>query len=77
MLLSENIMLTRQKLLLNQTEFASELHASLATVSRWEIGKSIPNISAMKSIKTLCDNKGLPYEEIETAWIKARMEAKK
>lgn len=77
MSLSESIMLTRQKLLLNQTEFASELHVSLATISRWEIGKSIPNISAMKSIKALCESKGLPYKDIEKAWLAARMEAKK
>ena len=36
-----------------------------------EVGKSIPNITAMKSIKSLCEKKGLPYDEIEKAWIEA------
>ena len=77
MSLSESIMLTRQKLLLNQTEFALLLHVSLATVSRWEIGKSIPNLTAMKSMKALCEEKGLPYEVIEKEWLAARLEARR
>ena len=44
MSLSETIRLTRQKALLNQEEFADALHVSLASVSRWEIGKSMDNV---------------------------------
>lgn len=77
MSLSECIKLTRQKALLNQEEFAEKLHVSHASVNRWEVGKSIPNISAMKSIKAFCEETGLSYEMIETEWLASRMEAKK
>ena len=77
MSLSETIKLTRQKALLNQEEFAEKLHVSLASVNRWEVGKSIPNISAMKSIKSFCEESNLPYELIENEWLAVRMEAKK
>ena len=77
MSLSETIRLTRQKALLNQEEFADALHVSLASVSRCEIGKSIPNISAMKAIKSFCEENGYSYEMIENEWLNSRMEAKK
>ena len=51
MSLSDSIKLIRQKNLLNQQEFADVLKVGLTTVNRWEGGKSIPNISAMKKIK--------------------------
>lgn len=53
MSLSDSIKLIRQKELLNQQEFADELQVGLTTVNRWEGGKSIPNISAMKKDKSL------------------------
>ena len=54
MSLSDSIKLIRQKNLLNQQEFADVLKVGLTTVNRWEGGKSIPNISAMKKIKAFC-----------------------
>lgn len=77
MSLSESIKLTRQNALLNQEEFAQKLHVGLASVSRWEVGKSIPNISAMKSIKAFCAETGLSHELIETEWLTSGMEAKR
>ena len=77
MSLSETIKLTRQKALMNQKEFAKRLNVSLASVNRWEVGKSIPNISAMKSIKSFCRDNNLSYELIETEWLSTRMEASK
>ena len=77
MSLSDSIKLIRQKSLLNQQEFADVLKVGLTTVNRWEGGKSIPNISAMKKIKALCDNNGLEYNIIESEWLTARLEAKK
>ena len=77
MSLSETIKLTRQKALMNQEEFAEALHVSLTSVNRWEVGKSIPNISAMKSIKAFCNKNGYSYELIEKEWLSSRMEAKK
>lgn len=77
MSLAEAIRMVRQKALLNQEEFATKLHVSLASVSRWEIGKSIPNISAMKAIKAFCLENGNSYELVESEWLSSRMEAKK
>lgn len=77
MSLSDTIRLTRQKALMNQEEFAAELNVSLASVNRWEVGKSIPNIAAMKAIKAFCNTNGYSYELIENEWLIARMEAKK
>ena len=58
MSLSDSIKLIRQKNLLNQQEFADVLKVGLTTVNRWEGGKSIPNISAMKKIKAFCEDNG-------------------
>lgn len=77
MSLSDSIKLIRQKELLNQQEFADELHVGLTTVNRWEGGKSIPNISAMKKIKAYCEKNGLDYVLVENEWLAARLEAKK
>ncbi len=77
MSLSDSIKLIRQKELLNQQEFADELQVGLTTVNRWEGGKSIPNISAMKKIKAYCEKNGLEYDLVEKEWLTARLEAKK
>jgi len=77
MSLSDSIKLIRQKELLNQQEFADELQVGLTTVNRWEGGKSIPNISAMKKIKAYCEKNGLDYVLVENEWLAARLEAKK
>lgn len=77
MSLSDSIKLIRQKTLLNQQEFADELDVGLTTVNRWEVGKSIPNISAMKKIKAYCEKHELSYEIVESEWLAARLEAKK
>lgn len=77
MSLSDSIKLIRQKELLNQQEFADELQVGLTTVNRWEGGKSIPNISAMKKIKAYCEKNGLDYVLVENEWLTARLEAKK
>ncbi len=76
MSLSDSIKLIRQKNLLNQQEFADVLKVGLTTVNRWEGGKSIPNISAMKKIKAFCEDNGLDYDLVEKEWLSARLEAK-
>ena len=76
MSLSDSIKLIRQKNLLNQQEFADVLKVGLTTVNRWEGGKSIPNISAMKKIKVYCENNDLDYDLVEKEWLAARLEAK-
>jgi len=77
MSLHESIRLIRQKALMNQEEFADELNVSLASVNRWEVGKSIPNISAMKSIKVFCEKNNLSFETVENEWLAARSDAGK
>jgi len=44
---------------LNQEEFANKLGVSFATVNRWETGKTIPNIKAMKKIDEYCKNENI------------------
>jgi DNA-binding transcriptional regulator YiaG len=77
MSLSDSIKLIRQKELLNQQEFADNLNVGLTTVSRWEVGKSIPNLSAMKKIKAYCEKNNIDYKLVEKEWLAARLEAKK
>ena len=76
MSLSNSIKTIRQKALLNQTEFADILGVGLTTVNRWEVEKSIPNISAMKKIRRFCNERGIPYENIEDEWIETRLQPK-
>ena len=66
MLFSDNIKTMRQKLFLSQEDFAKELTVSVSTVNRWEIGKSVPNLSTMKRIKDFCDVHNVDYVHIIT-----------
>lgn len=72
MSLGEEIRIVRQKAFYSQEAFASELHVAVSTVSRWEMNRICPNLSAMKAIKEFCDNKGLPYDSIEAEWLSIR-----
>ena len=72
MSLSEAIKNTRQMALLSQEDFAKELHVSVGSINRWENGKTIPNITAMKSLKAFCEAQNLPYEAIQIEWIKEK-----
>ena len=70
MSLSELVRNMRKRALLSQEEFAKLLNVSVGTINRWENGKTKPNITAMKKIKTYCENRDFPYEEIESEWLK-------
>ena len=72
--LSEEIKIIRQKGFLSQSAFASELNVSFSTVNRWETGKTRPNLSAMKEIKSFCDKHGMAFADIEKEWLKHSME---
>lgn len=76
MSLSETLKITRQKAFMSQEVFASELHVSVATINRWENGKSKPNLTAMKSINEFCQTHKLPYDEIEKEWFNRSTEGK-
>ena len=77
MSLPDSIKLIRQKSFLNQQEFADALGVGLTTVNRWEGGKSIPNLVAIKKIKQYCEKNDISFGTVETEWLAARMEAKK
>ena len=70
MSLAETIKLTRQKLFMSQEDFASKIHVSVATINRWENGRSKPNLIAMKNIKSFCEENNLSFADIEQEWRK-------
>lgn len=70
MSLSESLKNMRMKALLSQEELAKALGVSVGTINRWENGKTKPNISAMKNIRAFCAQNELPYEIIESEWLK-------
>lgn len=76
MSLPDSIKLIRQKAFLNQQEFADSLGVGLTTVNRWEGGKSIPNLVAIKKIKQYCEKNNIPFDTVETEWLAARLKAK-
>ena len=53
---------------MTQECFALEVGVTPSTINRWEHGKSKPNLTAMKNLKTFCKNHSLDYELIEAAW---------
>ena len=73
MSLSESIKNMRIKALLSQEELAAKLHVTVGTINRWENGKTRPTISAMKNIKEFCESSHLSFDEIESEWIKGKM----
>lgn len=68
MLLSEILKSTRTVLFLSQEDFATRLCVSVATINRWEKGKSKPNLAAMKKLKAFCNSNNLNFSEIEKEW---------
>lgn len=60
---SEKIKAVRESLLVTQEELAVELGVTPITVCRWETGKVEPSIKAKKSIRDLCERKGLVFED--------------
>ncbi len=67
--LSTAIKIIRQKSFLTQEQFANELNVAFSTVNRWEKGKTIPNLAAMKQIKEYCERNKISFEELEDAWL--------
>ncbi len=59
----------RHKSFMTQEEFATEMGVAFSTVNRWENGKTIPNMTAMKQIKDYCEQKSIPFDELEEAWL--------
>ena len=66
MTFAESIRQTRQRLFFSQEAFAKELNVNLTTVSRWETGKSKPNMSTMRQIKEFCSKYNADYDPLES-----------
>lgn len=66
---AENVKQMRQRLFFSQEAFAKELNVNLTTVSRWETGKSKPNMSTMRQIKEFCEKHNADYESLESSWL--------
>lgn len=64
----------RQRSFLTQQEFANVLGVAFSTVSRWESGRSKPNLKAMKSINTFCVDNNISYEVLEESWFDYKIE---
>ena len=66
---AENVKQMRQRLFFSQEAFAKELNVNLTTVSRWETGKSKPNMSTMRQIKEFCEKHNADYEPLASSWL--------
>lgn len=69
MTFAESIKQMRQRLFFSQEAFAKELNVNLTTVSRWENGKSKPNMSTMRHIKEFCSKHNTDYGLLESHWL--------
>lgn len=69
MSISKEIKFVRQKVFMTQEAFAKALSVAYSTVNRWEAGKTIPSMTAMKNIKKLCDENDISFNELQNAWI--------
>ena len=69
MRVSNEIKIIRQKALLSQVEFADALSVSFSTVNRWETGKTVPNMVAMRKIKQFCEKNSISIDALQQALI--------
>ncbi len=69
MSVANEIKIIRQKALLSQRDFAERLSVTFATVNRWETGKTIPKMAAMRKIKTFCDENNISIDNLQKALI--------
>jgi len=71
---SDELKRIRQRTFLSQEAFAKEVSVSFSTVNRWESGRTIPNLAAMKNIKAFCESNNLEYGILEEEWLNLRTE---
>lgn len=74
MTFSSEIKKVRLSCFLNQAEFAKAIGVSFTTLNRWENGKAMPNIKAMKPLKQFCIKYGYKYELLEKSWYEIMIE---
>lgn len=59
---SNDIKTLRHKCLMSQSDFANALGVSVATINRWESGKSKPNFKTMKLINSFCKAQRIDFD---------------
>ncbi|MBR3124651.1 MAG: helix-turn-helix transcriptional regulator [Mogibacterium sp.] len=59
---AEDIKRVRRKSFMTQEHFAKEIGVSYATVNRWETGKAMPSLKAMKLIDEYCKQNDVDFD---------------
>jgi DNA-binding transcriptional regulator YiaG len=59
---SSEIKNIRRNSFMTQSEFGAAIGVSYTTVNRWENGKSLPNLKAMKAIDDFCKANNISYD---------------
>ena len=69
---SEEFKRIRQSCFLTQENFARELDVSFSSINRWEGGRAMPKMSAMKRIKEFCVANNIDSSILEEEWLKSK-----
>lgn len=59
----------RQNSFLTQEVLARELDVSFSSINRWEGGRAMPKMSAMKRIKEFCTTNNIDSSVLEKEWL--------
>ena len=61
MTFADSIVQLRSELRISQKELAEQLNISVATVNRWENGRTMPNRMTVFVIRKYCEEHGLDF----------------
>ena len=61
MTFADSIIQLRSELRISQKELAEQLNISVATVNRWENGRTMPNRMTVFVIRKYCEEHGLDF----------------
>ena len=61
MTFADSIVQLRSELRISQKELAEQLNISVATVNRWENGRTMPNKMTVFVIRKYCEEHGLDF----------------
>ena len=67
MTFADSIVQLRSELRISQKELAEQLNISVATVNRWENGRTMPNKMTVFVIRKYCEGHGLDFSYDEGA----------
>ena len=67
MTFADSIVQLRSELRISQKELAEQLNISVATVNRWENGRTMPNKMTVLVIRQYCADHGLDFSYDEEA----------